>query len=549
MVAKLPAHLTLVAPQGPVVLCILDGVGLGLGGPDDAVTTAPTPHLDRLRATCPTASLVAHGPAVGLPSVHDMGNSEVGHNAMGAGRVFEQGAKLVQDAIASGEAWQTEVWQKLVSSGTLHLIGLVSDGNVHSHIDHLRAMIDRAVLDGVIRLRVHVLTDGRDVPARSALSYIQPLEEKLAQCSTGACDYAIASGGGRMRITMDRYEADWAMVERGYRAHVLGEGRHFASASEAIETLYGEDPETHDQWLEPFVCVRDGQPVGRILDGDTVLFFNFRGDRAIEISSALEGDRFDRFDRGDAPDIFFAGMMQYDGDLRLPRNFLVPPPTIDRTMGEYLVASGLRSFVVSETQKYGHVTYFFNGNRSGYLDDQLETYVEIPSDNIPFDQRPWMKAAEITDAAIKAIESGEYDHVRLNLANGDMVGHTGNLEATRIAMTAVDHCVARLEHAVRAAQGVLIVTADHGNAEEMWMRTQGGEVLQSEDGAPVARMSHTLHPVPAILIDPTGERTLGAAEDAGIAQIGATVLALLGLETPEGYLPSLAIPTPSWRDA
>ena len=398
MVVKLSAHPTLVAPQGPVVLCILDGVGLGHGGPDDAVTTAPTPHLDRLRATCPTASLVAHGPAVGLPSANDMGNSEVGHNAMGAGRVFEQGAKLVQEAIASGEAWQTKVWQKLVGSGTLHLIGLVSDGNVHSHIDHLMAMIDRAMDDGVIRLRVHVLTDGRDVPARSALSYIRPLEEKLAQCSAGEHDYAIASGGGRMRITMDRYEADWPMVERGYRVHVQGQGRHFASASEAIETLYGEDPETNDQWLEPFVCARDGQPVGPILNGDAVLFFNFRGDRAIEISSALEGERFDRFDRGDAPDIFFAGMMQYDGDLRLPRNFLVVPPAIDRTMGEYLVASGLRSFVISETQKYGHVTYFFNGNRSGYLDDQLETYVEIPSDNLPFDQRPWMKAAEITDA-------------------------------------------------------------------------------------------------------------------------------------------------------
>jgi len=477
-----------------------------------------------------------------------MGNSEVGHNAMGAGRVFEQGAKLVQEAIASGEAWQTEVWKNLVSAKTLHLIGLLSDGNVHSHIDHLMAMIDQAMTDGVVRLRVHALTDGRDVPARSAPSYIEPLEKKLAQCSTGACDYAIASGGGRMRITMDRYEADWSMVERGYRTHVLGEGRHFASASEAIETLYGEDPETNDQWLEAFVCVRDGQPVGPILDGDAVLFFNFRGDRAIEISQALEGDRFDRFDRGDAPDIFFAGMMQYDGDLRLPQNYLVPPPAIDRTMGEYLVAAGLRSFVISETQKYGHVTYFFNGNRSGYLDEQLETYVEIPSDNIPFDQRPWMKAAEITDAAIEAIGSGDYDHVRLNLANGDMVGHTGNLEATRIAVSAVDHCVARLEQAVRAAKGVLVVTADHGNADEMWMRDKGGEVIRSEGGDPLARTAHTLHPVPAILIDPSGERTLKADRDSGIAQIGATVLALLGLETPEGYLPSLAIPTPPWKD-
>ena len=352
-----------------------------------------------------------------------------------------------------------------------------------------------------------------------------------------------------MRITMDRYEADWAMVERGYRAHVHGEGRAFASASEAVKTLYVEDPETDDQWLEPFICVRDGEPLGPICDGDAVLFFNFRGDRAIEISTALEATDFTHFDRGDAPKVYFAGMMQYDGDLQLPRHFLVSPPAIDRTMGEYLVASGLRSFVVSETQKYGHVTYFFNGNRSGYLDPSLERYVEIPSDNIPFDQRPWMKAAEITDSAIEAILEGAWDHIRLNLANGDMVGHTGNLEATRLAVSAVDHCVERLEKAVREAGGVLLVTADHGNADEMWMRAKKGGVLKSEEGSPVARTSHTLHPVPAILVDPTGTRTLSAGQHASIAQIGATVLALLGLETPEGYLPSLAIPTPSWRDA
>lgn len=534
---KLDAHPTLKRRPGPVVLCILDGVGVGRGDDDDAVTSARTPNLDRLTAAGPYRTLRAHGTAVGMPSDKDLGNSEVGHNAMGAGRVFDQGAKLVDIALDDATAFETPVWRKLCEGRTLHFIGLLSDGNVHSHIEHLEAMIERAVADGVKRVRVHVLTDGRDVAARSALTWVEPLEERLAACSKDGRDYAIASGGGRMLITMDRYEADWEMVARGWRCHVLGQGRAFPSASQAVKTLYEEDPDVDDQYLPAFVV--EGSD-GSIEDGDAVLFFNFRGDRALEITRAFEEDDFPHFDRERRPDVYYAGMMQYDGDLKLPTEFLVPPPQIDRTVGQYLAASGVRTFACSETQKYGHVTYFYNGNRSGYIDEALEKYVEIPSDNVSFDERPWMKAAEISDAAVAAIASGDYDFVRLNYANGDMVGHTGDLEATRIAMEVVDRQIARLEEAVRAADGVLLITADHGNADEMYSRTKKGDIKRGEDGEPLPRTSHTTNAVPLVVVDPRGDLQLAEGlDEAGIANLGATVIELCGFTAPAGYLPGL----------
>ena len=527
-------------PTGPVVLCVLDGVGVSTRVEGNAVKAARTPRLDALMAEHTWCTLAAHGTAVGLPTDADMGNSEVGHNAMGAGRVFEQGASLVEAALASGRMWQSDVWRQLVEGETLHLIGLVSDGNVHSHVRHLDAMIARAALDGVKRLRVHLLTDGRDVAPRSALTWVESLEAGLAAHRVEGRDYRVASGGGRMHITMDRYEADWDMVARGWRCHVHGEGRPFPSAADAIRTFYEEDDKVDDQWLPAFVVVDQAQaPVGRIQNGDAVLFFNFRGDRAIEISRAFEEDDFTPFDRGDRPSVFYAGMMQYDGDLLVPKQFLVAPPAIDRTVGEQLARASKRTFACSETQKFGHVTFFFNGNRSGYIDESKERYVEIPSDDAPFEERPWMKAAEVTDACIAAIQSGEFDHVRLNLANGDMVGHTGDFEAARMAIEAVDLQVGRLWEATAEAGGVLIVTADHGNADEMFMRTKSGEVSMGEDGAPIPRTSHSLAPVPFILCDSRGRRELVADPDASIAAIGTTVLQLLGVEPPQDYLPGL----------
>jgi len=514
----------------------MDGVGIGDGGRDDAVALAHTPVLDGLLETCPRLSLRAHGVSVGLPSDKDMGNSEVGHNAMGAGRVFDQGAKLVDQAFERGTAWQGEVWRKLVSGRTLHLLGLLSDGNVHSHVDHLYAVMRRALDEGVQRLRVHVLTDGRDVPGRTALTWIRPLEEALAAHREAGRDWAIASGGGRMAITMDRYEADWGMVEAGWNCHVHGQGRRFASASEAVEALYAEDPEVTDQHLPAFVI--EGSE-GTIEDGDSVLLTNFRGDRALEISRAFEGEV--PFDRGGAPEVFYAGMMQYDGDLKLPTHYLVNPPDIDRTVGAYLAAAGRRSFACSETQKFGHVTFFFNGNRSGAFDEALERYVEIPSDTLPFEERPWMKAAEITDAVVEAIASGDFDHVRLNYANGDMVGHTGALDATRVAVEVVDLCLGRLVDAVREADGLLLVTADHGNADQMWMRNKSGGVACDEEGVPVPRTSHSLNQVPFVVYDPRGLLKVREG-DHGLAAVGTTVLELCGLAAPEDYLPGLVVP-------
>jgi 2,3-bisphosphoglycerate-independent phosphoglycerate mutase len=521
---------------GPVVLVIMDGVGIGRHDESDGVFLAYTPVLDELFKEPLFVTLKAHGTAVGLPSDEDMGNSEVGHNALGAGRVFAQGAKLVNAAIASGAIFTGAAWKQIgsraESGGTVHFIGLLSDGNVHSHISHLFALLDQSAAEGIRRVRVHPLLDGRDVGEKSALTYLEPLEQKLASLSAGGRDYRIASGGGRMVTTMDRYGANWEVVERGWKAHVLGTGRPFASAMDAVRTYYAEDPSATDQYLDSFVVVEDGKPAGTIEDGDAVVFFNFRGDRAIEISRAFEEADFHEFDRVRRPEVFYAGMMEYDGDAKIPKHFLVEPPAIDRTIGQYLCGEGVTSFAISETQKYGHVTYFWNGNNSGYIDEALETYVEIPSDRITFDLRPWMKAAEITDAVVEAIGSGKYRFIRLNFANGDMVGHTGIVPAIRIAVEAVDLGLRRIVPAVEAARGVLVVTADHGNADCMFTEKKGKREPM---------VAHTLNPVPFIVKDFSGANAFRLANvaDPGLSNVAATLLCLLGYEKPADYDPAL----------
>jgi len=525
---------------GPLLIVVMDGVGIGRQDESNAVHLARTPTLDRLLANCPNTQLLAHGPAVGLPGWDDMGNSEVGHNAFGAGRVFDQGAKLVNREIASGGIYETSLWEQIVNGclagGTLHFIGLLSDGNVHSHIDHLFAMVRKAAGMGVKRLRVHPLMDGRDVGATSALEYVEPLEEMLAGlCRDQGRVYRWASGGGRVVSTMDRYEADWTVVDRGWQAHVLGEApNRFRTAAEAVRAIREKEPGITDQYMPSFVVVDDkGRPVGPILDGDAVIFFNFRGDRAIEISRAFEEEDFQAFDRKRSPDVLYAGIMEYDGDLKIPKKYLVNPPAIDRTLGEYLAANEVTQFALSETQKFGHVTYFWNGNRSGYIDEARELYVEIPSDKVPFDQRPWMKAAEIADETMRLLETGTYRCGRINFANGDMVGHTGNLEAAVVAVEAVDLSLKRILHVVEQTRGIALVTADHGNSDEMFT-LKGGERI--------VKTAHTLNPVPLIVYDPgtSGEYNLRTdMEEAGLSNIAATVFRLLGFEPPEDYDPSL----------
>jgi 2,3-bisphosphoglycerate-independent phosphoglycerate mutase len=533
-----------------MLMVIMDGVALGRRDEGDAVHLAYKPVLDTLWQKWPTTTLCAHGPAVGLPSEDDMGNSEVGHNALGAGQVYAQGAKLVNTAIESGSLFEGETWRELVSrciqrASKLHLIGLLSDGNVHSHIDQLLALLRGADTAGVREVYVHPLTDGRDVPERSALGYIDTLEKVLGEISAKPDRrYRIASGGGRMIVTMDRYEADWEIVHRGWKTHVRGEARPFGSAREAVQTFYDEDPKVNDQFLPPFVIHENGQPVARIEDGDAVVFFNFRGDRAIEISRAFEEEDFDEFDRGPRPDVLYAGLMQYDGDLLIPKRFLVSPPHISHTMGEYLARNAIPQLAIAETQKFGHVTYFWNGNRGGMFDEKVETYVEISSDRVPFEQRPWMKAAEVTDRLVEELRSGCHRLLRVNYANGDMVGHTGKMAAARIAVEAVDLALSRLLPVVKEIGGMAVVTADHGNADEMYQfstKTRSFKI-DRKTGQPEPKTSHTLNPVPFTIFDPAsaGEYEIDPEVTVrGLSNVAATVLNLMGYVAPEGWDASL----------
>ena len=537
----LEKHASYDGPDGPVVLVIMDGVGIGKGDPGDMVAKASTPNLDWLKDNALYTTLKAHGRAVGMPTDSDMGNSEVGHNAIGAGRVFDQGALLVQNAVKSGAMFEGQAWNELTGSlgdSTLHLIGLLSDGNVHSHIDILLAMLTRSHEQGIKTVRVHTLLDGRDVPPTSALVYVEMLEKHLAEINLSeGFDYAIASGGGRLYITMDRYNADWPMIERGWNTHVKGVGREFDSAANAIETLRSETPGVIDQDLKEFVIVRDGKPVGPIVDGDSVVLFNFRGDRAMELSRAFDDPDLDTFNRGPIPDVKFAGIMQYDADLQIPKRFLVSPPSIDDVMGEYLAGAGVSQLAVSETQKYGHVTYFFNGNRSGKFDEAKETYVEITSDLLPFEQRPWMKGGEITDVILDSIAGAKHDFIRANYPNGDMVGHTGDLLAVEISVEAVDLCLGRLLEAINKSKGVLIVTADHGNADEMYEIGKDGKLKLDKEGNPKPKTSHTLNPVPCYIYDASasGKIQLAGESDLGVSSLAATAIDCLGYVPPENY--------------
>ena len=517
--------------EKPIVLVIMDGVGKGDGGSGDAVKVANTPTLDHLLATCPHTYLKAHGTAVGLPSDDDMGNSEVGHNALGCGQVYSQGAKLVGESIENGALYASNTWKDLVANAegkAMHFIGLLSDGNVHSNISHLIALLRQAHAEGVKKAYCHILLDGRDVPATSALEYVEMLENVLKELNTEGCDYAIASGGGRMQVTMDRYEANWAMVEKGWRTHVQGQGRLFASAAEAIET-YRAETGCIDQDLPAFVVARNGEPVAKIANGDSVILFNFRGDRAQEISLAFDRKDFDKFDRPGYTGVKFAGMLQYDGDLNIPENYLVQPPVIKNTLTETLCKAGIREYAISETQKYGHVTYFWNGNRSGKVCEELEVYEEIPSDVIPFEQAPAMKSKEITEKMVENMASRKFDFLRCNYPNGDMVGHTGVMEAVVYAMECVDNGLKSILEAADKYGYTVLITADHGNADQM---------TETKKGKTSVRTAHSLNPVPFIIYDKDHEWAIKEGAY-GLANVAPTVVKMMGLEAPECWEASM----------
>ncbi|KAG4922304.1 hypothetical protein AAZX31_18G199900 [Glycine max] len=533
-------------PKGKTVaVVVLDGWGEATPNEYNCIHKAETPCMDSLKKGAPERwRLVrAHGTAVGLPTEDDMGNSEVGHNALGAGRIFAQGAKLVDLALASGKIFEGEGFKYIkecFENGTLHLIGLLSDGGVHSRLDQLQLLLKGVSERGVKRVRVHILTDGRDVLDGSSVGFVETLENDLANLRAKGVDARIASGGGRMNVTMDRYENDWSVVKRGWDAQVLGEAPYkFTNALEAVKKLRAE-PKANDQYLPPFVIVDEsGKPVGPIVDGDAVVTFNFRADRMTMIAKALEYENFDKFDRVRYPKIRYAGMLEYDGELKLPSHYLVSPPEIDRTSGEYLVYNGIRTFACSETVKFGHVTFFWNGNRSGYFNAELEEYVEIPSDSgITFNEQPLMKALQIAEKARDAILSGKFDQVRVNLPNGDMVGHTGDIEATVVACKAADAAVKMILDAIEQVGGIYVVTADHGNAEDMVKRDKSGKPLLGKDGKIQILTSHTLEPVPIAIGGPglaPGVRFRNDVPTGGLANVAATVMNLHGFEAPSDY--------------
>lgn len=546
--------------KGPLLLIILDGIGIyrgtAEGYPGNAFDLAQPPTLLKLiRSEKIVTKLKAHGTAVGMPSDADQGNSEVGHNALGAGRIFSQGAKLVDEAIESRRIFQSSVWIETIRNSLskktpIHFIGLLSDGNVHSNINHLIALIAECDRAGIEEVYVHTLLDGRDVPPISALKYLGMLEDFLWTIQVQAFKenkkrrYAIASGGGRMVTTMDRYEADWRIVERGYNAHVLGEGPLFRNCFDAVLSLRAQT-RVDDQYLPHWVIsdpADNGKPIGQIYDGHAVIFFNFRGDRAIEITRAFIESDFKGFRRKRHPNVLYAGMLEYDGDTHLPPRYLVSPPAIDRTISEYLARNGIAQYAISETQKYGHITYFWNGNNSAKFDEQNETWVEIPSDKIPFDQAPAMKAIEIAETAAQALESGNFKFLRLNFANGDMVGHTGSLPAAIEAVRVVDRAVSRLLSVIDALGGTLIITADHGNCEQMIaVDEKTGQAKKAAGGTFEPMTSHTLNPVPFVIHGPDIDRyTLNKSiPEPGLGNVAATILNLLGFEKPEDYLESL----------
>ncbi len=504
--------------KNKLVLVIMDGVGYSDNVKGNAVKNANTPTLDLLMNKYPHTLINAHGTYVGLPSDEDMGNSEVGHNAMGCGQIYSQGAKLVNEAINSKEIFNCKTWIELINyckNNTLHLIGLLSDGNVHSNINHLFELIKQAKIEGIKRVRIHILLDGRDTPKTSALKYVDMLENLLKELNNDKFDARIASGGGRMNITMDRYEANYKMVEKGWHTHVLGDARGFNSAKEAIETMRNENKDIIDQDLEPFVIIDNNLPIGTIEDNDSVIFFNFRGDRAIEISKAFDEINFDKFNRIRYPKVYYAGMLEYDSEAKIPKHFLTEPPKIKNTLTEELCKYNIYEYAISETQKYGHVTYFWNGNRMDKFNEELETYDIVESDIISFDKKPEMKSYEITDKIIEAIKSNKYSFLRINFPNGDMVGHTGNYEATIKAMEAIDNNIGKIYNICKEYNYDLIITADHGNAEEMYDKNNN------------IKTSHSLNKVPFILV--SNNKYIIKKGDFGLANLASTITTILGV--------------------
>ncbi|MDH4121438.1 MAG: 2,3-bisphosphoglycerate-independent phosphoglycerate mutase [Deltaproteobacteria bacterium] len=532
------------AGRFPLVWIVLDGWGIGSGDEGDAITHAHTPVMEGLRERFAHSALLTHGPHVGLPSASDIGGSEVGHLTMGAGKVFPQGPTRIQEEIQSGRFFQGETLTRLMDnclthSSALHLIGLLSDGNVHSHIDHFQAIVDHAATKGIRRVYLHALLDGRDVAYQSAEDYLDRMDAQFAKIMAQhpGFEYGVASGGGREVITMDR-DHNWVKVHRGWEIHVMGKGPSVSKAQEAVAAFRKENPQGVDQDIPPFVVTRNGRPLGPMAENDSVIFMNFRGDRAIEFTQAMVLDNFNGFHREVRPKVLFAGMMVYDEDTYMPPLQLMGPSHVEQPFGRRLMNLGIKQFRLAETQKYAHITFFFNGGYREPLDNTLETYQLIPSDNIAsFAQAPRMKAQRVAEAAAKLISSGEYKFGLINFANADMVGHTGVFHAVVEAVEAVDQAVGVVLEAVEKSGGVAIVTADHGNADQMLIYNP-----KTKKQEPSTR--HSINPVPLIVFDPKykpGDYRLKPFDPENplkLSNLAATAFVMLGIDPPEDMDPA-----------
>ena len=530
--------------RGPLIHVVLDGWGVGAADETNAVNKANLPVMSRLIRGCPYTQLWTHGKYVGLPNEKDMGGSEVGHMTMGAGMVMEQGPTLIQDLLQSGEFFENPVLSRIIQNCVerdtpLHLLGLLSNGNIHSHVDHTEAIIRHAFQSGIRRCYLHALLDGRDVGVQSALDFTEPFEKLFSELKgqRPGIDYAFASGGGREVITMDR-DNNWEKIETGWQIHVQGQSENqFPSIRDAIEHFRKQNPEIIDQDIPGFVIIRNGEAVGRIEDQHALIFTNFRGDRATQFSRAVLADEFPYFERYRCPEVLFAGMTQYDQDNQIPPDYLVGTPVVEEPFGKRILELGLKQFRLSETQKFAHVTFFYNGGYREPLDPLQENYHFIASDKIPsFAERPAMKASGISKKAVEFINSGEYQYGLINFANADMVGHTGDFQATVRAVEAVDAALDNIVRAIDAVNGLLVITADHGNADEMLISNQN-ETLEIST-------KHSLNPVPFLIYDPlyNGDYRLkpfGQDYNNNLSNIAATNFLLLGQAVPDDLAPSL----------
>ena len=530
--------------RGPLIHVVLDGWGVGAADGTNAVNKANLPVMSRLIRGCPYTQLWTHGKYVGLPNEKDMGGSEVGHMTMGAGMVMEQGPTLIQNLLQSGEFFENPVLSRIIQNCVerdtpLHLLGLLSNGNIHSHVDHTEAIIRHAFQSGIRRCYLHALLDGRDVGVQSALDFTEPFEKLFSELKgqRPGIDYAFASGGGREVITMDR-DNNWEKIETGWQIHVHGQSENqFPSIRDAIEHFRKQNPEIIDQDIPGFVIIRNGEAVGRIEDQHALIFTNFRGDRATEFSQAVLADDFPYFERYRCPEVLFAGMTQYDQDNQIPPDYLVGTPVVEEPFGKRILELGLKQFRLSETQKFAHVTFFYNGGYREPLDPLQENYHFIASDKIPsFAERPAMKAPGISKKAVEFINSGEYQYGLINFANADMVGHTGDLQATVRAVEAVDAALDNIVRAIDTVNGLLVITADHGNADEMLISNQN-ETLEIST-------KHSLNPVPFLIYDPlyNGDYRLkpfGQDYNNNLSNIAATNFLLLGQAVPDDLAPSL----------